>query len=106
MSLDTRLRLHHAGLHDLPLPDACLDAAVLVAVLGEVPARELALDEVQRVLKPGGRLVVSEELPDPAYLPAPLVRRWAKAAGLRFGRPDGYSLLLRPALLPRLDRPC
>jgi ubiquinone/menaquinone biosynthesis C-methylase UbiE len=82
-ALDARLRLHHAGLHELPLPDASLDAATLVAVLGEAPARELALYEVQRVLKPGGRLVVSEELPDPAYLPAPLVRRWAQAAGLR-----------------------
>ena len=88
-SLDARLRLHHAGLHELPLPDASLDAAALVAVLGETPARELALCEVQRVLKPGGRLAISEELPDPAYLPAPLVRRWAQAAGLRFGGQTG-----------------
>jgi ubiquinone/menaquinone biosynthesis C-methylase UbiE len=84
-----RVWLHHAGLHSLPLPDGCVDAAVLVAVLGEVPARELALGEVQRVLKSGGRLLISEELPDPAYVPAPLVRDWAEAAGLRFGAQIG-----------------
>jgi ubiquinone/menaquinone biosynthesis C-methylase UbiE len=87
--LTARVQLYHAGLHELPLPDACIDAAALVAVLGEVPARELALAEVQRVLKPGGRLLISEELPDPAYMPAALVRRWARAAGLRFGGQTG-----------------
>ena len=84
-----RVQLHHAGLHGLPLPDACLDAAALVAVLGEVPARELALCEAYRVLKPGARLLISEELPDPAYVPALLARRWAQAAGLRFGGQTG-----------------
>ena len=57
----------------------------MVAVLGEVPVPVLALDEVRRVLKRGGRLAISEELPDPAYVPSPLVRRWAEDAGLRFG---------------------
>ena len=85
------------GLHELPLRDAVLDAATLVAVLGEVPARELALGEVQRVLKPGGRLLISEEMPDPAYLPPWRVRRWAEAAELRFagqtGTPFCYAQL-------------
>jgi SAM-dependent methyltransferase len=84
-----RVSLHRAGLHTLPLRDQSVEVALMVATLGEVPAPVLALDEIRRVLKPGGRLVVSEELPDPAYLPSPLVRRWASDAGLRFGGVTG-----------------
>jgi SAM-dependent methyltransferase len=92
-----RVRFYHSGLHALPLPDASVDVALLAAVLGEVPARLLALDEIRRVLKPGARLAISEELPDPAYVPAPLVRRWAEVAGFRFGALTGtpfcYTML-------------
>ena len=48
----------------LPYPDNSFDAAYLTAVLGEVPDQELALRELGRVLKPGGRLVVGEVFPD------------------------------------------
>lgn len=81
--LGARVRFHQCGIHQMPLPDDALDVAVMVAVIGELPAREAALEEVRRVLRPGGRLVVSEELPDPAYAPALLVRRWATAVGFR-----------------------
>lgn len=91
------VRFHHSGIHQLPLADDELDVAVMVAVIGELPAREAALEEVRRVLKPGGRLVVSEELPDPAYAPGPLVRRWATAVGFRpagtVGTPFCYSAI-------------
>jgi ubiquinone/menaquinone biosynthesis C-methylase UbiE len=95
--LDRRVSFHHSGVHTLPLADKSLDLALMVAVLGELPARMLALDEVRRVLKPGGRLAISEELLDPAYTPAILVRRWAEQVGLRFGAHTGnpfcYTLL-------------
>jgi ubiquinone/menaquinone biosynthesis C-methylase UbiE len=72
--------------------------AFMAAVLGQLPARTLALDEVRRVLKPGGRLAISEELPDPAYTPSPLARRWAVEAGFRYGgltgNPFCYTMLL------------
>jgi ubiquinone/menaquinone biosynthesis C-methylase UbiE len=96
--LGKRVRYYHSGLHTLPLPDKSLDLALMVAVLGELPARLFALDEVRRVLKPGARLAISEELLDPAYTPAPLARRWAEQAGFRFGALTGnpfcYTLLL------------
>lgn len=84
-----RVVTHRAGLHSLPLADQSVDVALMVATLGEVPAPVLALDEVRRVLKPNGRLAISEELPDPGYVPLPLVKRWAKDAGLRFGGQSG-----------------
>ncbi len=96
--LAARVRFHHSGIHTLPLADSSVDVALMVAVLGELPARILALDEVRRILKPGARLAISEELPDPAYVPAPLARRWAEAAGFRFGalmgNPFCYTMLL------------
>ena len=96
--MSQRVRFYHSGIHTLPLPDKSIDVALMVAVLGEVPVRLMALDEVRRVLKPGGRLAISEELPDPAYTPAPLVRHWAEQAGFRFGgltgNPFCYTLLM------------
>jgi SAM-dependent methyltransferase len=96
--LSHRVRFYHSGIHTLPLEDDSIDLALLSAVLGELPARVLALDEVRRVLKPGARLAISEELPDPAYTPSPLARRWAEEAGFRFGgltgNPFCYTLLL------------
>jgi SAM-dependent methyltransferase len=93
-----RVRFYHSGLHTMPLADKSVDVALMAAVLGEVPARLLALDEVRRILKAGGRLAISEELPDPAYTPAPLARRWAEQAGFRFGaligNPFCYTMLL------------
>lgn len=79
-----RVQVHHSGVYELPLPDACIDLVVAVAVLGEIPDCPTGLLELRRVLKPGGRLAVSEELPDPAYVPPGLVRRWAEAAGFHF----------------------
>jgi ArsR family transcriptional regulator len=52
------VELHRAGLEALPLPPGRCDAALLVLVLGYVPAVAPVLAEAARILKPGGRLVV------------------------------------------------
>lgn len=98
LGLGARVRFHTTGAYDLPLSDSSVDVAVLIAVLGEIPERGRALAEVRRVLKPGARLAISEELPDPAYVPAHLVRKWAEAAGFgyggKIGSPFCYSVIL------------
>jgi ubiquinone/menaquinone biosynthesis C-methylase UbiE len=52
---------------DLPYEDDSFDAVVLTAVLGEIPDRAAALREIERVLRPGGRLVVGELFGDPHF---------------------------------------
>ena len=78
----------------LPYPDGTFDAAYLAATLREIPDQDAALRELRRVLKPGGRLVVGESLPDPHMVTFDSLLSRAEAAGFRFerqlGRKFGY----------------
>ena len=76
----------------LPYEDATFDAAFLVTVLGEVPDQDLALREVNRVLKNGGRLVVGELFGDPHMVPLGSLRRKSERAGFSFDRQVGSRL--------------
>lgn len=95
--LAARVRFYHSGAYRLPLADESVDVALLIAAFSEIPNTLLLLEEVRRVLKPAGRIGISEELPHPAYLPAPLVRSRLREAGFRYGGQQGnpfcYSLL-------------
>ena len=52
---------------ELPFADQSFDLAFFVTVLGEIPDKAAALAEAHRVLRPGGRLSVTELLMDPDY---------------------------------------
>ncbi len=51
-----------AGAEALPFPDGSFDTVVSTLVLCTVPDQETALDEVGRVLRPGGRLLFIEHV--------------------------------------------
>lgn len=74
--VQTRVAFHHSGAYALPIDTDSVDLAVVIATLGQIPERLTTLNELRRVLKPGAHLVISEELPDPAYVPPPVMRRW------------------------------
>ncbi len=64
----------------LPLKEDSLDLAFLVGVLGEIPDKDAALNELYRVLRPGGVLSIWEILIDPDYsLRRTTISRAAKA---------------------------
>jgi ubiquinone/menaquinone biosynthesis C-methylase UbiE len=59
---DSSIEVEFAGLRaeDLPLEDASMDSAVSTWTLCTIPDAEQAVREVERVLKPGGRLYFLE----------------------------------------------
>jgi SAM-dependent methyltransferase len=59
----SNLHLSQGDAMKLPLRDACADCVTMLDVLEHVPDDALALSEVQRILKPGGVLILSV----PAY---------------------------------------
>jgi ubiquinone/menaquinone biosynthesis C-methylase UbiE len=97
----TNITVKQGDAQKLPYPDRTFDAAYLIGVLGEIPDPVAALCELKRVLKPGGRLVISEILIDPDFISLPALREKARGAGFVLERVAGpsfaYSAVLRPA---------
>lgn len=73
----------------LPFPPATFDAAVLVAVLGEVPSASRCLGALHGILRPNGVLAIHEHLPDPDFISFGKLKQLAIAAGFRFERSNG-----------------
>jgi SAM-dependent methyltransferase len=80
---------------DLPFPDGSFDAALCECSLSIFPHRELVLGELHRVLRPGGRLAVSDVTADHDRLPRPLGEAMAQVACVGSAlSPSGYEDLL------------
>jgi ubiquinone/menaquinone biosynthesis C-methylase UbiE len=73
----------------------------MIGTLGEIPDKVAALRELRRVLKPRGRVVVSEVLIDPDYVSPRALEEKAKDAGFVLEHITGpkfsYFALLRSA---------
>ncbi len=93
----SRVSFHHCGAYRLPLESDSVDAAVAIASLSEMPQPLFAMEELRRVLRPGGRVAVSEELPHTGYARQRTIRHWLQEAGFRYGGRRGtpfcYSLI-------------
>jgi ubiquinone/menaquinone biosynthesis C-methylase UbiE len=61
------IKLIEGNAYELPFDNRSLDLVNMVTVLQEIPDRNRALQEVKRVLKPGGLFAVTELFPDPDY---------------------------------------
>ena len=87
----TRRRLVRAGIRNvrfveasaerIPLEPESVDHVFMITVLGEIAERARALGEIRRVLVPGGRLSIGEQLPDPDFIRRNTPRRELTAAG-------------------------
>jgi ubiquinone/menaquinone biosynthesis C-methylase UbiE len=61
------IKLIEGSAYKLPFDNRSLDFVFMVTVLQEIPDKNKALQEIKRVLKPGGFIAVTELLPDPDY---------------------------------------
>ncbi|MFW5870068.1 MAG: class I SAM-dependent methyltransferase [Candidatus Sumerlaeota bacterium] len=72
------------------------DRAVLVTVLGEIPDREAAMEEIYGAMKPGGILSISEMIFDPHFQRRAIVTQLATKAGFVeqkfFGKSMAYTM--------------
>jgi len=92
----SNIEFMQAGLGEGRLPRDQFDCALLVTVLGEVPDRAAALNDLFAALKPGGILSVTEIIFDPHFQRRSTVAQLATAAGFReaqfFGNWIAYTL--------------
>jgi ubiquinone/menaquinone biosynthesis C-methylase UbiE len=68
----------------LGLAAAQFDAVLLATVLGEVPDPDGCVDEVRRVLRPGGLLTIAETRRDSDFLALPTLRALVERHGFSF----------------------
>ena len=59
MGLDER-RVHEALIESLPLEGASVDVVISNGVIDLVPDKDAVFDEIDRVLRPGGRLQLAD----------------------------------------------
>ncbi len=77
----TNIKLIENSAYDLPFDDNSLDLVFMITVLGEIPDQNKALQEIKRVLKPGGILAITEMFLDPDYLLKSTVTKKGGKAG-------------------------
>jgi ubiquinone/menaquinone biosynthesis C-methylase UbiE len=68
------------------------DRSILVTVLGEIPDKKSALEEIYKALKPKGVLSITEVFPDPDFQRQSKVLQLAKAAGFALDKKFGNML--------------
>jgi ubiquinone/menaquinone biosynthesis C-methylase UbiE len=73
----------------------------MVTVLGEVGDADAALREAARVLKPGGRLSVTEQMGDPDFISREELKMRAAKTSLAFERDFGPRFFYTANFLKR-----
>lgn len=90
-----RVRFHHGDAESLPLPDSAWDAVMCECALCTFPDKATAVTEMIRVLRPGGRVGISDITAERDRLPTELTGMDAWVACVADARPAmEYEALL------------
>jgi len=93
-----RARFHTGDAERLPVPDGAFTAVVCECAFCTFPDKPTAAAELTRVLRPGGRLGITDVTADPARLPPVLSGLGAWIACVADARPaDEYAAFLTDA---------
>ncbi len=93
--LAEQVRFHHGDAEELPLPDGCFDAVICECALCVFPDKTRAVAQMARVLRPGGRLGLTDVTADQTRLPGALRGLDAWIACVADARPvEEYEALL------------
>ncbi len=84
----------HADATNRVLPDQCADLVYLCTVLGEIPDRAAALANCFAVLRPGGRLSITEIKGDPHFQSRATLDSLTPRRRLRAGKRDRQLVAL------------
>jgi arsenite methyltransferase len=89
------VRFHHGDAEALPFPDGVFDAVICECALCTFPDKTTAISQMARVLRPGGRIGLTDVTADQARLPASLRGMDAWVACVADARPAlEYEALL------------
>ncbi|MGH3094440.1 MAG: class I SAM-dependent methyltransferase [Streptosporangiales bacterium] len=93
-----RVRFRTGDAERLPAPDATFDAALCECAFCTFPDKATAAAELARVLRPGGRVGITDVTAEPDRLPPELATLAAWIACISDARPvEGYAQILRDA---------
>ena len=94
----TNVEFHQSTIDNIPLPDASVDCVISNCVLNLAPDKPAVFREIARILKPGGRLAVSD-IALKGELPEAIAKSMAAYVGCIGGaiRIDDYRAGLRAA---------
>ncbi|HSI81085.1 MAG TPA: methyltransferase domain-containing protein [Solirubrobacterales bacterium] len=96
--LGDRVRFVRGDAESLPLEDDSVDAVLCECSLCTFPDKPRAVEEMRRVLRPGGRVAISDVVIDPERLPAELLGPLPSIACVGSALPpSGYEDLLAGA---------
>jgi ubiquinone/menaquinone biosynthesis C-methylase UbiE len=88
----TNVDFRYGEMEDIPLPDASVDAVISNCVINLSPDKDAVFSEVYRVLKPGGRMSVSDIVVD-GQLPQAIRQNLESWAGCIAGALDERDYL-------------
>ncbi|MEM9041502.1 MAG: methyltransferase domain-containing protein [Actinomycetota bacterium] len=89
----------HGMIEDLPLPDRSVDVVISNCVINLAPDKRPVVAEIARVLRPGGRVAISDVVADDAHAAPNGGEEWAECGAGALRESEYLSLLSEVGLV-------